>query len=157
MVCTTLEVDFRHTTFGRFYPHLYTLWSLFRKRKRHATACLFSFCVTYCTGFESPCLCRYDRQKHSGGVFLGRSDAVTNIMRCRNDRARQNAFWRNRDSIASPATSTKNRQVSTCRFFIHCESNGISSRVSVHLITEGVYHQPQAAFLFAMMIYKTSF
>jgi len=27
----------------------------------------------------------------------------------------------------------------------------------VHLITEGVYHQPQAAFLFAMMIYKTSF
>jgi len=27
----------------------------------------------------------------------------------------------------------------------------------VYLITEGVYHQPQAAFLFAMMIYKTSF
>ena len=27
-------------------------------------------------------------------------------------------------------------------FFIHCESNGISSRVSVHFITEGVYHQP---------------
>ena len=55
------------------------------------------------------------------------------------------------------AVSAKNRQVSTCRFFIHCESNGISSRASVHLITEGVYHQPQAAFLFAMMIYKTSF
>ena len=29
--------------------------------------------------------------------------------------------------------------------------------VRVYLITEGVYHQPQAAFLFAMMIYKTSF
>ena len=41
-------------------------------------------------------------------------------------------------------------------FFIHCESNGISSRVSVHLITEGVYHQPQAVFAFAMMIYNAS-
>ena len=27
-------------------------------------------------------------------------------------------------------------------FFIHCESNGISSHFSVYLITEGVYHQP---------------
>ena len=26
-------------------------------------------------------------------------------------------------------------------FFIHCVSNGISSRVSVYLITEGAYHQ----------------
>ena len=58
---------------------------------------------------------------------------------------------------SNPYSPAKNRQVSTCRFFIHCESNGISSRASVHLITEGVYHQPQAAFLFAMMIYKTSF
>ena len=39
-------------------------------------------------------------------------------------------------------------------FFIHCESNGISSRFSVYLITEGVYHQPQAASSFAMMIYN---
>ena len=39
-------------------------------------------------------------------------------------------------------------------FFIHCESNGISSRVSVYLITEGAYHQPQAVFSFAMMIYN---
>ena len=39
-------------------------------------------------------------------------------------------------------------------FFIHCESNGISSRFSVYLITEGAYHQPQAAFVFAMMIYN---
>ena len=39
-------------------------------------------------------------------------------------------------------------------FFIHCESNGISSRFSVYLITEGVYHQPQAVFAFAMMIYN---
>ena len=28
----------------------------------------------------------------------------------------------------SPSAPAKNRQVSTCRFFIHCESNGISSR-----------------------------
>jgi len=33
-------------------------------------------------------------------------------------------------------------------FFIHCESNGISSRFSVYLITEGVYHQPQAVLCF---------
>ena len=39
-------------------------------------------------------------------------------------------------------------------FFIHCESNGISSRFSVHLITEGAYHQPQAVSSFAMMIYN---
>lgn len=39
-------------------------------------------------------------------------------------------------------------------FFIHCESNGISSRFSVYLITEGAYHQPQAVFAFAMMIYN---
>ena len=39
-------------------------------------------------------------------------------------------------------------------FFIHCESNGISSRFSVYLITEGAYHQPQAVFTFAMMIYN---
>ena len=39
-------------------------------------------------------------------------------------------------------------------FFIQCVSNGISSRVSVYLITEGVYHQPQAVSSFAMMIYN---
>ena len=33
-------------------------------------------------------------------------------------------------------------------FFIHCESNGISSRFSVYLITEGAYHQPKAVFSF---------
>ena len=32
-------------------------------------------------------------------------------------------------------------------FFIHCESNGISSRFSVYIITEGVYHQPQVVSL----------
>ena len=36
----------------------------------------------------------------------------------------------------------------TWSFFIHCESNGISSRASVYLITEGVYHQPKAVFCF---------
>ena len=46
-------------------------------------------------------------------------------------------------------------------FFIHCESNGISSRFSMYLIrlaeyisTRRVYHQPQAVSSFAMMIYK---
>ena len=37
-------------------------------------------------------------------------------------------------------------------FFIHCESNGISSRFSVYIITVGAYHQPQAVYSFAMMI-----
>ena len=55
---------------------------------------------------------------------------------------------------SNPTVSAKNRQVSTCRFFIHCESNGISSRVSVCLVTEGAYHQPKAVFAFAMMIYN---
>ena len=32
-------------------------------------------------------------------------------------------------------------------FFIHCESNGISSRFSVYIIAEGVYHRPQAVSL----------
>ena len=39
--------------------------------------------------------------------------------------------------------------------FIHCESNGISTApMGLDIITEGVYHQPQAVFSFAMMIYK---
>ena len=45
--------------------------------------------------------------------------------------AKQEAFRWLRDAEAAgsnPVASTKNRQVSTCRFFIHCESNGISSR-----------------------------
>ena len=58
-------------------------------------------------GIESPCLCRYDRQKHSGGVFLGRSAAVADNVRRENDRERQNAFWRNRTTIANPTASTK--------------------------------------------------
>ena len=28
-------------------------------------------------------------------------------------------------------------------FFIHCESNGISSRLGMYIIAAGVYHQPQ--------------
>ena len=61
-------------------------------------------------GIESPCLCRYDRQKHSGGVFLGRSAAVADNVRNRNGRERQNAFWRNRKPIAYPTASTKNKR-----------------------------------------------
>ena len=56
--------------------------------------------------------------------------------------------------------------------FIHCECDGISSRFSVYLITEGAYHQPQVVSLpqwwytayyvaddmqnFILMIYKAS-
>ena len=32
-----------HNTFGRFYPHLYTVWSLFRKKKTTLKTG-FSFC-----------------------------------------------------------------------------------------------------------------
>ena len=32
-------------------------------------------------------------------------------------------------------------------FFIHCESNGISSRFSVYIIAVGAYHQPQVVSL----------
>ena len=72
-------------------------------------------------GIESPCLCRYDRQKHSGGVFLGRSAAVAGNVRCGNDRERQNAFWRNRKPIAYPTASTKEEKepVFTGSFLLH--------------------------------------
>ena len=52
------------------------------------------------------------------------------------------------------ADSQKFDKFRLVEFFIHCESNGISSRFSVYLITEGVYHQPQAVSSFAMMIYN---
>ena len=58
------------------------------------------------------------------------------------------------DAGSIPAISTKKSRSSERDFFIHCESNGISSRVSVYLIIEGVYHQPQAVFAFAMMRYN---
>ena len=56
----------------------------------------------------------------------------------------------------------KIRQVSTCRIFLsiakamvyHHALACISSRVSVYLITEGAYHQPQAVSSFAVMIYN---
>ena len=50
---------------------------------------------------------------------------------------------------SNPFRSTKKfDKFRLVEFFIHRESNGISSRASVHLITEGVYHQPQAVFRF---------
>ena len=55
---------------------------------------------------------------------------------------------------SSPATSSKKSKSTDLDFFIHCEGNGISSRFSVHLITVGVYHQPQVVSPFAMMIYN---
>ena len=57
--------------------------------------------------------------------------------------------------VRIPAPQPKNpTSFDLSDFFIHCESNGISSRFSVYLITEGAYHQPQAVFAFAMMIYN---
>ena len=56
-----------------------------------------------------------------------------------------------RVSLSAPKNSTS---FDLSNFFIHCESNGISSRISVYLITEGVYHQRQAVSDFAMMIYN---
>ena len=56
-------------------------------------------------GIESPAH-RVAEQKHSGGVFLGRSAAVADNVCCENDRERQNAFWRNRKPIAYPTAST---------------------------------------------------
>ena len=53
-----------------------------------------------------------------------------------------------------PVISTKKRQAKACRFFIHCESDGISSHFGVYIIAIGVYHQPQVASSFAMMIYN---
>ena len=41
---------------------------------------------------------------------------------------RQSRGRPSRQARPSPVSRTKNRQVSTCRFFIHCKSNGISSR-----------------------------
>ena len=32
-----------HTTFGRFYPHTYTFWSLFRMQKHHSSEWCFLF------------------------------------------------------------------------------------------------------------------
>ena len=58
------------------------------------------------------------------------------------------------DAVGSnPIISTKKRQAKACRFFIHCENDGISSHFGVYIITIGVYHQPQVASSFAMMIY----
>ena len=60
-----------------------------------------------------------------------------------------------------PSFTKNSTSFDLSNFFIHCESNGISSRISVYLIrlaeyisTRRVYHQPQAASSFAMMIYK---
>ena len=60
-----------------------------------------------------------------------------------------NGVW-----VQVPPPAPEKRPFSNGLFSIHCESNGISSRFSVYLITEGVYHQPQAVSSFAMMIYN---
>ncbi len=44
---------------------------------------------------------------------------------------------------SNPSVSTKKSKSQDLDFFIHCESNGISSRASVYIIAEGVYHQPK--------------
>ena len=45
---------------------------------------------------------------------------------------------------SSPTAPAKNPRSSERGFFIHCESNGISSRFSVYIIAVGAYHQPKA-------------
>ena len=45
-------------------------------------------------------------------------------------------------------TSSKKSNSKELDFFIHCESNGISSRDSVYIIGIGVYHQPKAVYCF---------
>ena len=42
-----------------------------------------------------------------------------------------------------PLCSTKKSRSKERDFFIHCESNGISSRVSVYIIAVGVYHHTE--------------
>jgi len=74
------------------------------------------FCGGIEWGIERPCLCRYDRQKHSGGVFLGRSDAGVDNTHDRNDRARQNAFWRNRNSFTYPPRLHQNKKSHSALF-----------------------------------------
>ena len=74
-------------------------------KKKKSRKALFCFWRRNRKGIESPAH-RVAEQKHSGGVFLGRSAAVTGNMRNRNDRERQNAFWRNRRIIVCPTAST---------------------------------------------------
>jgi len=99
------------------------------KSKGHPKGCPFAFGIGY--GFE-----RKVQEKYLNGIFPFRG------------RLRKGGRSR-------PAAPKKNEALLRS-FFIHCESNGISSRFSVYLITEGVYHQPQAVSAFAMMIYNTS-
>ena len=62
-------------------------------------------------------------------------------------------------------SAPKNDKFQTCRFFIHCESNGISSRVSVYIIAVRRISSADRLYNFrnddiqgfALMIYKTSF
>ena len=74
---------------------------------------------------------------------------------------RLNGIQEVKSSILS--VSTKKSRSSERDFFIHCESNGISPRVSVYIINTGVAgvasHQPSGCInnAFAMMIYKTLF
>ncbi|MEE1007240.1 MAG: hypothetical protein U0L66_08640, partial [Acutalibacteraceae bacterium] len=62
-----------------------------------------------------------------------------------------------------PIIRSKKSRSSERDFFIHCESTGISPRVSVYIINTGVAgvasHQPSGCIknAFAMMICKTSF
>ena len=62
--------------------------------------------------------------------------------------------WDHDAAGSNPVISTKKRQAIACRFFIHCESDGISSHFGVYIIAIGVYHQPQVASSFAMMLYN---
>ena len=50
-------------------------------------------------------------------------------------------------AVRLPSDPPKNRQVFLADFFIHCESNGISSRFSMYIIAVGVSPQPKVVSL----------
>ena len=92
-----------------------------RQKKKTRSSVSFSFCVTYCTGFESLCLCRYDRQKLSGGEFLGRCAALVSSLDTTSDRERRNVFRRNLYYLAYSAGRAKKKASHIVRgFFQRC-------------------------------------
>ena len=87
-------------------------------------------------------------------TFLTKRTEMHGIERFLQDFYKKVALLRLNSGFDSLWAGQKFDKFRLVEFFIHCESNGISSRFSVYLITEGVYHQPQAVSSFAMMIYN---
>ena len=62
----------------------------------------------------------------------------------------RNQFVRKHTRVRIPLSPPRKTSVELFQlrfFFIHCESNGISSRFSVYIIAIGAYHQPQVVSL----------